>query len=217
MTMNTPSTRENLIANLTEGLEPVRQFRTRDGALWVAAAVAASGLGVFLIHGFWQGMFEGEAAPFFWVTNGLLLLLGLAAASAVIAMASPNVGNRHDAPRWAAAMVGVLPLAALISAFSGGDVSHSTEHVLGLHCVKSSLIAATLTGGALILWLRRGAPVSLNLAGWFTGLAAGGLGTAVFGLSCPLDTVMHLGVSHILPVAISAVIGRAIVPALVRW
>ncbi len=215
--MNTPSTRENLIAGLAEGLEPVRQFKSRDGALWVALAVTLTGLGVFVIEGFWQGMLQGEAAPFFWVTNGLLLLLGLAAATSVITMASPHVGNRYDAPRWAAAMVGVLPLAALISAISSGDVSHSTMHVVGPHCVKASLIAASLTGVALIAWLRRGAPVSLNLAGWLTGLAAGSLGTFVFGLSCPLDTVMHLGVSHILPVAISAVIGRLIVPPLVRW
>lgn len=218
--MNTPPNREDrssLIADLTDDLSPVRQFNGRDGAMWVAAAAIVTVIGVIMNKGLWQGMIEGEASPFFWVTNGLLLLLGLASASSVIAMASPNVGNRHDAPRWAAAMVGVLPLAALAVMISGKHSAHVIGQSVGIHCIESSLIAALVTAGALVLWLRRGAPVNANLTGWFTGLAAGALGTFLYGLSCPVDSVVHLGVSHIAPVAISALLGRAIVPFLIRW
>lgn len=218
--MNTPShslDRGSFINSLTEELEPVRSHTSRDGALWVAFSVMATVIGVALLEGVWHGMFQGEAAPFFWVTNGLLLLLGLSASSAVITMASPHVGNQYSAPRWAAAMVAVLPAAALITLFSttsgaSGAISSATSH-----CAWAATLSTFLSGGVLTMWLRRGAPVSLNLAGWMTGLAAGGLGSAAYGISCQYDSVAHLGIAHVLPVGIAAVIGRLVVPRLVRW
>lgn len=215
--MNTAQSQSSLIASLTEELEPVRQFSARDGALWVALAVAATAAGVYFNRGFWTGIFEGQASPFFWITNGLLILLGLAAATAVVSMASPKVGNRYDAPRWASAMITVLPIAAIISALAG---SHDADHMvsgLAEYCFTNSVATSIIVAGALTLWLRRGAPVSLNLAGWFTGMAAGAMGTAIYGLSCPIDSVMHLGVAHVMPVAATAIVGRIVVPFLVRW
>ena len=209
--------REKLIAGLTEDLEPVRTFRSRDGFAIVALSALVTFSLAQLGEGVWVEGITGAASPFFWVTNGLLLVLGLAAASTVIVMASPNVGNRHDTPSWAAAMVGVLPMAALISVFTRPDGFKALNDGYILHCTLSSLFASALTAGALVFWLRRGAPVSLNLAGWFTGIAAGALGTVVYGTSCAVDTIAHLGIWHVVPVATAAVIGRLIVPGLVRW
>lgn len=209
--------RDNLIAGLTEELTPVRSFNPRDGALWLGLAVLATVLGVELAEGMWRGVLSGEPAPFFWVTNGLLLLLGLAASAAVITMASPSVGNRYDAPKWASAMLGVLPVTALIGLFSQAREPASLVDPSSMHCLTVSLTAALLSGLALTLWLRRGAPVSHTSAGWFTGIAAGALGTLVYGFSCTMDTVTHLGVWHVVPVAISAIVGRLIVPRLIAW
>ncbi|WFL76076.1 DUF1109 domain-containing protein [Altererythrobacter arenosus] len=209
--------RDNLIAGLADDLAPVRGFSARDGAVLVTLAVLATVLGVSFFQGLWAGILSGEAEPFFWITNGLLLLLGLASASAVVAMASPHVGARHDAPNWAAAMVGILPVAAIISVIPHGHGPSALMDPVSIHCLTSSLIASTVTGGALLYWLRRGAPVSLEKAGWFTGLAAGALGGVAYGLSCPLTTVTHLGIWHVLPVAITAVIGRLAIPRLVNW
>ncbi|WP_394729807.1 NrsF family protein [Altererythrobacter sp. GH1-8] len=210
--------RQEMIASLTEELAPVRAFNPRDGALMVALAGALSVIGVIVFEGFWHGILAGEAAPFFWVTSGLLLVLGLAATSAVIMMASPRVGNRHDAPKWASATLAVLPIAAVISIIPHAHEEHlEINSLFAVHCIQSSLVASLATGAALTLWLRRGAPVSLNLAGWFTGLAAGALGTAAYGLSCPVDTVTHLGISHVVPVVVMAILGRLAVPPLVRW
>ena len=209
--------REKLIAGLTEDLEPVRTFRSRDGFAIVALSALVTFALVQLGEGVWVEGVTGDASPFFWVTNGLLLVLGIAAASAVIAMASPNVGNKHDTPSWAAVMVSVLPLAALISVITRPDGLAALDDGSVLHCISSSLFASVLTAGALVYWLRRGAPVSLNLAGWFTGIAAGALGAVVYGLSCPVDTIAHLGIWHMVPVVATAVIGRLVVPGLVRW
>ncbi len=209
--------RDNLIAGLTEELAPVRTFKQRDGMAFLALAAGVTLAGVLAIEGLWVGAFQGEAAPFFWVTNGLLLLLGLASAGAVIAMASPGVGNRHDAPKWSAAMLGVLPLAALMSILSHGADEAALNDPFALHCFTASLIAATITGGALTMWLRRGAPVSQEAAGWFTGIAAGAIGTLLYGLSCPVDSVTHMGIWHVVPLAVSAIAGRLVVPKLIAW
>ncbi len=207
-----------MIASLSKDLTPVRPFSALSGAMLVAAATALAVLAVAFVEGLWAGLWQGEAAPFYWVTTGLLLILGLASATAVIAMASPAVGSRHDAPKWASAMLAVLPLAAMVSLFAHdhGFAAAATD-MYGVHCFTASLVASSLTGAALILWLRRGAPVTLNLAGWFTGLAAGALGTVAYGLSCSIDTIAHLGIWHVAPVVVAAIIGRLIVPALVKW
>lgn len=216
--MNMNPNRDNLIAGLTEELSPVRAFRTRDGIALLAAAMLATLVGVELIEGLWRGILAGEAAPFFWVTSGLLLMLGLAASGAVIAMSSPGVGNRHDAPKWACAMLAVLPLAAIVSVLPhSGAANAIMADTHASHCVQASLVATSASFAAMVLWLRHGAPVSLELAGWFTGIAAGALGTLAYGLSCTVDTVMHLGIWHVAPVAIAALAGRLAVPRLVRW
>lgn len=209
--------RDNLIAGLTEDLQPVRALRSRDGFLAVGLSALVTFALAQLGEGVWIEGITGGASPFFWVTNGLLLLLGLSSASTVILMASPSVGSRHDTPSWAAAMVGVLPLAAMISVFSRPNGIAALNDGYVLHCTSSSLFASALTAGALVLWLRRGAPVSLNLAGWFTGIAAGALGTVVYGMSCYIDTIAHLGIWHVVPVVAMALAGRLFVPHLVRW
>lgn len=215
MTMNT--NRDAMIAAMTEELAPVRPFNPMHGALLVGLAAFATVLAVEFVEGLWRGILAGEAAPFFWVTNGLLLVLGVASTAAVIAMSSPRVGGRNEAPKWASAMAGVLPVAALVSVLPHADEGASLVDPYALHCATSAMASSLLVGAALVIWLRRGAPVSPALAGWYTGLAAGALGAVAYGLSCPLDTVTHLGIWHIAPVAAAAIGGRIVVPHLIRW
>ena len=209
--------REDMIAGLTEDLAPVRSFRLRDGLIITGVAALLSLAGVAWIKGLWMGAFQGDATPFFWITNGLLLLLGCASTLAVVNMASPHVGSSREAPKWATAMVGVLPLAAFLSLIPRNDPVSAIADPVSYHCMFDSLLASVLVAVALVLWLRRGAPVSHNAAGWHTGLAAGALGTVAYGLSCALDTMTHLGIWHILPIAIAAVAGRLVVPPLIKW
>lgn len=210
--------RDSLIAGLTEELCPVRPFRARDGIILLAVSVMVTLVGIELVEGLWRGILSGEPAPFFWVTSGLLLVLGLAASAAVVTIASPSVGNRHDAPKWASAMLAVLPLAAILSALPHpAAVGAIMADAHASHCVKASLVATSASFLAMVLWLRRGAPVSLDRAGWFTGIGAGALGTLAYGLSCTIDSVTHLGIWHVAPVAIAAIVGRVAVPYLVRW
>jgi hypothetical protein len=61
------------------------------------------------------------------------------------------------------------------------------------------------------------APVALARQGWLTGLASWALGALAFGMTCPLDGMVHLGLWHVLPVPVAAVIARVVVPPLVQW
>ncbi len=215
--MNT--SRENMIAGLAEGLQPVRRINPRDGLLLLAfATLVAFGVSV-VVFDFWFGMLEGQASAFFWVTNGLVLLLGCASALALILGGSPRVGQRENAPGWSAAMVAVLPIAAIIALFTG-EANHVHEGLndpVAAMCTKASVSAALLVGLAAVMWLRRSAPVSIERSAWLVGLASGSLGTVAYGITCPLDTVSHLGLWHVAPIGIAAVAARLVVPPLIRW
>jgi hypothetical protein len=116
------------------------------------------------------------------------------------------------------ATVAILPLTAIVTAMAQGAGADPLfrEHV-DLHCVFYGSGYSVLVAATLLYWLRRGAPVSLERAGLYLGTAAGALGMFAYGLSCPLDSMSHLGIWHVLPVAGMALLGRLAVPRLLRW
>lgn len=206
-----------LIDELAEELTPVQPMRQRRGLMLAAAAGVATLAAVWFASGLWSGALAGEAQPFFFVTNGLLLLLGFAAVSVAVALASPSVGNRQDAPGWASAMLAILPLTALVTTLASGRGVAGLFDPYSLHCLVSGTAASALSFVALAYWLKRGAPVSTANAGLFAGIAAGAIGAFTYGLSCPIDSVEHLGIWHVMPVAICGALGRVILPRLIRW
>lgn len=206
-----------LIAELTEDLHPVRAMKARDGLLLAGLAGAITVLAVWMAAGLWDGAVTGKASAFFLITNGLLLMLGIAAVSAVVSLASPAVGNRQEGPKWALAMIMVLPLAGLFAAVQRGQGLGAAVDPYAFHCLISGTAASALTFVALAYWLRRGAPVSIQTAGLFAGIAAGAIGSFAYGLSCPIDGITHLGLWHVFPVAIAGIIGRALLPRIIRW
>jgi hypothetical protein len=206
-----------LIEQMAAELTPVRSISRRDGLLLLCAATLLTIAAVESFAGLWRGAWTGQASAMFVVTNGLLLILGCASASSVLRMASPRVGNRHDGPKWAMAMTAVLPLAAL-AALAGHD--HSLAQIsdpYGLKCAGAVILTSVLFVATLVFWLRRGAPVSPSTAGLHVGVAASALGSGIYGLACPLDGVVHLGIWHVLPVGLGAVVGRLLLPAFLRW
>ncbi|TRD11753.1 DUF1109 domain-containing protein [Erythrobacter insulae] len=214
-----PQSREDLIASMTENLAPVRRVKPIEGVLLIAAATAIATIGSIAIHEFWWGLLHGEASGYFLITHGLLLIVGLASAAGIIASAQPRVGSRGNAPAWSFAMLSIVPAAAIISLISaGGSGARSGfNDPAAWLCTQASLTAALVVAAASILWLRRGAPVSIERSAWLTGLAAGSLGTLAYGITCPVDSLSHVGLWHFAPVVIAAVIGRFAVPPLIRW
>jgi hypothetical protein len=204
----------DLIAALSGDLRPVRPLRPAAGAALVGAAFAVTVLLVGQVLGLWHDGLTGQAPPIFYLVNGLLVVLGLAASASVLAMASPRVGQRHDGPRWAMLMVGVLPLVATLALLAQPQQHHDAPL---LHCTANGVLAGLLTSAALLAWLRRGAPVSPRRAGLHLGVAAGALGAVAAGLACPLAVLEHLGLWHVASVAITGLAGALLVPRLLRW
>ncbi len=211
--------RDDLIASLTEDLTPIRRVRPVEGMVLIAFATIIASVASIAAHEWWDGLLTGDASGYFIITHGLLLVLGAASTAALVSGALPRVGARANAPLWSAIMLGILPLGAIINLLSGnGD--HAREGLndpAAYMCTTASLAAGALVLVAAVLWLRRGAPVSLERSGWLAGLAAGSLGTLAYGITCPLDTFSHVGLWHVAPVAIGAVVGRLVVPPLIRW
>jgi len=218
------TSRQELIAALADDLEPVSRINARHGAALIAFGTIVAGAACIAVFGFWTGMLAGKASPFFWISNGLLALAGAASAAGLAAMGVPKVGLRSTAPLWSAGMLAVVPLTAIVL-FMTLESGHSHDHVghlmeptmTDLKCAACSLGAAAIVALAAIVYLRRAAPVSLDRAGWLTGLASGSLGALAYGITCPLDDITHLGIYHVLPVAAAAVIARFLVPPLIRW
>lgn len=208
---------DDLIAELAADLRPVNPIRPRSGLLLVALAALATAGAVVAWAGLAPALASGHVSPNTALANGLLLMLGVSAAVATVGMASPSVGARYDGPRWAMAMAAVFPVAGGVLLLQGSDAS-SLEHTLhGWRCAVRGCVASALVAAVLLVWLRRGAPVSLTRAGVWLGVAAGALGSATYGLSCPLDSVDHLGIWHFIPVAVCAAMGAFLVPKIVRW
>ncbi len=206
-----------LIEQLVNDLEPVRPLRLRHGMALVGAATALAVAVVALWQGLWTGPARGQAAAIFFIANGLIALVGVAAAQTAVRMATPRVGARHDGARWLLAALAILPVTSLLLAALEGVVARHDHAAGGLHCFLAGTASGVAVAAALIIWLRRGAPVAPNAAGFYTGVAAGALGSFAYGLSCPFDSIGHLGIWHVAPVAVSAVIGRLMVPKLIRW
>ena len=123
-------------------------------------------------------------------------------------------------------MLALAPISAFITVLSWGlnhDHAHHAASVMNdpatwyWQCGLYGSLAGVIVALAAVLYLRRGAPVSLERAGWLTGLAAGSLGALAYNITCPLDTVAHVGFWHTVPVLVWAVIGRLAVPRLIRW
>ncbi|MCA1197005.1 DUF1109 domain-containing protein [Sphingomonas sp. R647] len=206
-----------LIAQLAEALEPVRPIRMAHGLALIALATAVTIAVVALVQGLWSGPAQGQAAAIFFIANGLIGLVGLASARAVVRMAVPRVGARRDGARWLLAALALLPVTALLFMAIEGNLAGHEHAADGLHCFLFGTASGLLVAVALLIWLRRGAPVAPNVAGLYTGIAAGALGSFAWGLSCPVDTIAHLGIWHVAPVAVSATMGRFIVPRCIRW
>jgi hypothetical protein len=205
------------IQQLIDDLEPVRSLRPKQS---MAASLIITGA-ILLLVTLWLGpredMMAGKPDSMFLLRGGILLLLGLANGYAAIAMASPSVGRQGSGWQIALAAAALFPLAALIVAMSAGPADAMAATQTGLQCLRMSVMGGLATAVPMVMHLRRGAPTSPERAGWLTGIASGGLGAFAYGFHCPFNNIIYIGLWYTLAVGICAVIGRLVVPRLIRW
>ena len=118
---------------------------------WCLAAIATVVL-VELVDGLWRGILAGRASALFFIANGMLGLLGTAAALAVLRMATPHVGNSHEGARWSFAMLGLLPVTAMGTLGIGGSIA---EIARGVKIVLTRPRVRRCSGGSCAITIVR--------------------------------------------------------------
>lgn len=208
----------NPIDALVADLAPVRRVSPRDGlAVTLGMAAVAIAL-VALRFGLRPDILAGHPAPMVVLRSGALLLLGFAAGLAATASARPAVGQASNGWLWALGAAMLFPLSAIILVIYEGTMPFADlTGPMPLYCLTLSLVSSLLVGSGLTLWLRRGAAVAPERAGWLVGLAAGAFGTFAYSCHCPSNSIYFVGLWYSLAVAMAAGLGRLIVPHLIRW
>jgi len=207
----------HLIEGLVEELEPVRALQPKNGMAIVCglAMVAAAAVATFL--GVRNDLMTGMADEMFFLRSGVLLMLGIATALAVVNMARPGVGKLNRGWIWALIAAALFPLTAAIMSAINMPPVEALRPMQGLKCLSVSGVAALAIGSGLTLWLRQGAPTSPERAGWLIGIASGALGAAAYNLHCPFNDIYYIGLWFTIPVVVAAILGRLVVPRLIRW
>ena len=206
----------SLIEGLVEQLEPVRTLKPKSGLAIVGGLTMIAGIAVATMLGVRDDLMTGVAEMFF-LRSGMLLMLGIATAITVVNMARPGVGKLSRGWIWALITAALFPLTAAIMSAIAMPPLEALRPMEGLKCLAASGIAALAIGSGLTLWLRRGAPTSPERAGWLVGIASGALGAAAYNLHCPFNDIYYIGLWFTIPVLVSAIVGRLVVPRLIRW
>nr|WP_321326478.1 DUF1109 domain-containing protein [uncultured Parasphingorhabdus sp.] len=207
-----------MINRLVEDLTPVKPLKNRNGFALTLAVAAVVAVLVALLAGVRGDLLMGMPHPMFFLRGGALLLLGLTSSYAVIAMSQPAVGNSFKGWIWALAAALLFPAtAAVMAMMTRPDDMAILVARYGVECLTVSMLAGLGIAAAQVLWLRRGAPVALERAGWLVGMSSGALGAAAYGLHCPFNSIFYIGLWYSLAVALCAIAGRLLVPRLIRW
>ena len=208
----------NAIEALVADLVPVRRLSPRDGLVVALGLMTVAVCVIALRYGFRADIVAGHPAPIVLLRSGALLLLGFAAALAATASARPAVGPSSNGWLWALGAALLFPAsAAVLMIYEGTMPLEALPGPMPLYCLGLSLAASVVIGTGLTLWLRRGASVALERAGWLVGLAAGAFGTFAYSCHCSSDSLHFIGIWYSLAVAMAAGLGRLIVPHLIRW
>lgn len=205
------------IDDLVNDLTPVKPMNANKGLALPAIMVLAFATLFISQLGLRNDWAAGIPHPNSLMRGGILLLLGVATARAVVSMATPSVGKGSQGWIWAVGAALLFPLSAMIVAISNISADMPVSVNTGWYCFKMCLSASAATAIPMILWLRKGAPTSPERAGLLTGIAAGGLGAFAYSFHCPFTSVMDISVWYTASIATSALIGRMVVPHLIRW
>lgn len=209
---------EPLIAGLVADLQPVKPLKLRGGLALSLGGLLVCVLIVALAAGLRPDILAGQLDPVFLLSSGLFLLLAIASSFTVIEMSRPHVGGHRDGWMWAVATTALLPAsAALLAGIAWLRGATPTVDFEGVKCLAMGVTLGAIVGLSLTFWLQKGAATSPERAGLLTGLAAGSSGIFAFALHCPHNDIAHIGLWHGLAVAVSAAIGRLIVPRAIRW
>tara|TARA_R110002072_G_scaffold10055_3_gene47649 strand:+ start:2214 stop:2858 length:645 start_codon:yes stop_codon:yes gene_type:complete len=210
-----------LIDSLAADLTPVK--RNRIGlrlALCVVAGLVLGAAVFWLLPGRMIRPDIGNAVleTNFWLKSGFTAALAAIGYISLRQLSRPG-GTARAAVRLPAAVWLVLALIAAASLIIT-PVDNWAGWILGstaVRCVTYIVLISLPIMALFFIAVRRGAPTRLAMAGWATGLAAGGLGATIYGFGCPESSVGFLAVWYALGIVATGLIGAVTGPHLLRW
>jgi hypothetical protein len=207
---------EELIAALAADTTPGPRAERRL-ALGLAAALV---LALAALLGFWGPRADLAAALSGAALAKTLLPLSLGATALWLAadLCRPEAVPRRQ--RAALALLGAVAAAAFgVALWQGGGAALATE--MGRSslwtCLESVPALALLPLGAVLWALRAGAPAHPARAGAVAGLAAGGLGAAIYSLYCDQDALLFYLPAYGAGIALVTLAGALLGARLLRW
>lgn len=210
-----------LIESLAADLKPVKRDRIGRGlALCVIAGLILGAAVFWLLPGRMIRADLGDAiqGANFWLKSGFTAALAAMGYFSLRQLSRPG-GTARTAVRLPAAIWLALALIA-VGSLIVTPVDNWAGWILGstaLRCVTYIVLISLPIMGLFFIAVRRGAPTRLAMAGWATGLAAGGLGATIYGLGCPEASVGFLAVWYALGIILTGLIGAVTGPHLLRW
>ncbi len=209
---------ERLIDGLVSGLTPVRpRSRWRDAA--VLALVAACEIAVVM----WAMPMRADMASaiqgmMFWWKLGGALCIAVAGVAALLVLltpdARPNAGRRFVLVAASAVLAAGL---ALVGSGAMPMPGAMPDWRAGFDCAKLVLLYGLPMLAATVLLARRAAPARPRAAATAAGLASAGWGAVVFAWTCPYDNPMYVALWFGIALTAGALLGRALLPRLLRW
>lgn len=205
--MSTTQERPDLISQLVAEAHPVRRLwsPTQRLVAWVGLA-SVLGLGV-LVVGARHDLGVRLRDPAFLLEVGTLAFAGVWMASQALRHAVPGMGP--DRFRGIVGLGGVAGMLLLREPIQTA-LSLDAFVQLGAPCASTAVGLAAGPWAALVIALRRGAPLSAARAGALAGGAAAVLAFMLLRLRCPLDDLLHVLVWHALPVVVTGAACTAI-------
>ncbi len=197
----------DLISQLVAEAYPVRRLWSPTQRLlaWVGFA-AMLAVGVVAI-GARPDLALRLRDPAFLLEVGTLALAGVWMASQALRHAVP--GMAPDRFRGIVGLGGVAGMLLLREPIQTA-LSLDAFVTLGAPCASTAVGLAAGPWAALVIALRRGAPLSAARAGALAGGAAAVLAFLLLRLRCPVDDLLHVLVWHALPVVVTGVACTAV-------
>ncbi len=211
-------TDNDLIDALASDLRPVGRHRTeQDLALAVAAGGAVSIAIMLIIFGVQPGLAGSAMGP-------LVLKLAYALAIAGVGSVAALRLSRPATPLHAVTPPLILLVAALAGLAAvqlfGLDQNDMVARIAGgswQWCTLRIVALAIPIFAALIVMLRRQAPLRTERAGAAAGLVAGALSAALYAFACVEQSAAFVLIWYTLGIVATSALGWLLGPRLLRW
>jgi hypothetical protein len=209
---------EQIIEQLTQLLRPARPLPRPyvRAAAWLAISLGYIAV-VFVLMPRDRNLLSQNAHSSFAIEQVAALITGFAAAMAALITIIPGRDRR-----WA--ILPVLPLSLWLCSLAPSCLREFSQIGLqalfmrhNLWCVPSILLFGTVPAIAMLLMLRRGAPLTPHITAALGGLAAAGVGNVGVRLVHPEDVSVMLVLWHVGGVMLLSAIASCAGRSLFNW